>query len=77
MDASRLDKLTDRQKECLRLVFENYEAKEIALKLGILPNRVIEDLRAARKKLGASRSMDAARLARRARGIQAACTQSN
>ncbi|MGA1799308.1 LuxR C-terminal-related transcriptional regulator [Sphingomonas sp. 4RDLI-65] len=54
--------LNDRQKQCLRLVYANLEAKEIAIELGLSPHTVNEHLRDARRILGVSRSMQAARL---------------
>ncbi len=54
--------LNDRQKQCLRLVYGNLEAKEIALELSLSPHTVNEHLRDARRILGVSRSMQAARL---------------
>lgn len=61
MDASRLDRLSERQRECLRLVHASFEAKEIAARLGISPHTVNQHLRDARTTLGAARSIDAAR----------------
>ena len=55
-------RLNQRQRECLRLVYRNLEAKEIARELGLSPHTVVEHLRDARRVLGASRSMHAARL---------------
>ncbi|MGC5796150.1 helix-turn-helix domain-containing protein [Sphingomonas sp. NFX23] len=54
--------LNDRQKQCLRLVYENLEAKEIAQRLSLSPHTVNEHLRDARRILGVSRSLQAARL---------------
>jgi DNA-binding CsgD family transcriptional regulator len=54
--------LNERQKQCLRLVYANLEAKEIALRLSLSPHTVNEHLRDARRVLGVSRSMQAARL---------------
>ena len=62
MDPARIDRLTDAQRACLRLVLKHYETKEIARELGITPTAVVERLRAARQVLGASRSIDAARV---------------
>jgi len=60
MDPSRLDKLSERQKECLRLVYQNYDAKQIGRKLSISPNTVNRHLQDARLVCGTSRSMDIA-----------------
>lgn len=54
--------LNDRQKQCLRLVYDNLEAKEIAQRLSLSPHTVNEHLREARRILGVSRSMQAARI---------------
>lgn len=56
------DRLSEREKECLRLYYANLEIKEIAAELGLSPNTVKEHLRDARRHLGTSRSMQAARL---------------
>jgi DNA-binding CsgD family transcriptional regulator len=62
MDPAKFDKLKERHRQCLRLVFENYGAKEIGRKLGISHHTVNEYLREAREALGVRRSIDAARL---------------
>lgn len=62
MDDLALSRLNHRQRECLRLVYRNLEAKEIARELGLSPHTVVEHLRDARRVLGASRSMHAARM---------------
>lgn len=54
--------LNERQKQCLRLVYDNLEAKEIAQRLSLSPHTVNEHLREARRILGVSRSMQAARI---------------
>ncbi|MDB5675938.1 MAG: hypothetical protein JWM65_2920 [Sphingomonas bacterium] len=62
MDDVAFSRLNQRQRECLRLVYRNLEAKEIARELGLSPHTVVEHLRDARRALGASRSMHAARM---------------
>lgn len=62
MDDVAFSHLNQRQRECLRLVYRNLEAKEIARELGLSPHTVVEHLRDARRTLGASRSMHAARM---------------
>jgi DNA-binding CsgD family transcriptional regulator len=57
-----LDRLHTRQKEILRLVYQNFEAKQIAKTLGISPHTVNDHMRTARRTLGVARTMDAARL---------------
>jgi DNA-binding CsgD family transcriptional regulator len=58
----RFDKLTERQKDCLRFVSQGFEVKEIARALELSPGAVVERLRAARRVLGVETSRDAARL---------------
>lgn len=60
--SAAIDELTEGQKECLRLFYARYDAKEIARQLGIAPATVHQRLTAARKKLGVVKSMEAARL---------------
>ena len=62
MADDRFRKLTERQRECLRLILSGHEIKEIARDLGITPNAVTERLRTARLLLGVESSRDAARL---------------
>ena len=61
MSGTKFPQLSDRQKQCLRLVYANLEAKEIAAELKLSPYTVKEHLRDARRILGASRSINAAR----------------
>lgn len=58
----RLSLLTDRERDCLRLVHRGYESKEIGPLLGISPDRVNKVVGAAKRKLGVSRRVTAARL---------------
>jgi DNA-binding CsgD family transcriptional regulator len=62
MDDDRFGKLTERQRECLRLVFRGFEVKEIARELDLSPTAVVERLRGARRALGVESSREAARL---------------
>jgi DNA-binding CsgD family transcriptional regulator len=62
MRDSPIDKLTERQKEVLRLYYARMDRKEIARKLGISPETVKQHLDDARTALGVSRSAEAARL---------------
>lgn len=62
MTTDRLAGLSRRQLECLRLVAQGYEAKEIGRRLGISDLTVKNHLSAARSVLGVARSIDAARL---------------
>lgn len=61
VDQTHLAQLNERQRQCLRLVHQNFEAKEIARRLGLSPHTVVEHLREARRITGVSRSMHAAR----------------
>jgi DNA-binding CsgD family transcriptional regulator len=62
VDEDRFDRLTERQRECLRLVHHGHEVKEIARALRIGPSAVVERLRAARKTLDVDNSRLAARM---------------
>lgn len=62
MSTDRINRLTDRQRECLRLLYAHYKPGEIATQLGISTDRVNQHLKAARERLGVSRSIEAARL---------------
>jgi DNA-binding CsgD family transcriptional regulator len=62
MNDSRFSKLTEKHKQCLRLVNQGYEVKEIARLLGLSPSAVIERLRTARQVLGVTQSRTAARM---------------
>jgi DNA-binding CsgD family transcriptional regulator len=70
MNKNSLEKLTENQKQCLRLVNEGLEAKEIAHKLLISPHAVIERLRNARRILEAPTSRSAARFLAEHEGTQ-------
>jgi DNA-binding CsgD family transcriptional regulator len=62
MTADPVSKLSEAQKECLRLVQAGYEGKEIARLLEVSPGAVVERLRAARRTLDVGSSREAARL---------------
>ena len=62
MSDARFEKLTEGQRACLRLVYERREIKQIARELGIALPTVNQRLAAARRVLGTSRSIDAARM---------------
>ena len=57
----RLQALTEREKETLRLLLRGYDAKSIARDLGLSVHTVNERLRDARRKLNVSSSREAAR----------------
>jgi DNA-binding CsgD family transcriptional regulator len=69
-DADRIDRLTERQKECLRLVGLGFEIKEIARELRLSPTAVVERLRTARRILDVESSRDAARMLARQEAIK-------
>ena len=59
---SRTDRLTDRERECLRLVHAHMNSKQIARCLGIKPSTVDRHCENAARKLNASGRVDAALL---------------
>jgi DNA-binding CsgD family transcriptional regulator len=63
--------LTDRERQCLRLVFERLRPKEIGRELGISHHTVNGHLQQAMRKLGATSSLEAARLLHAADHISA------
>jgi len=62
MEQHRFDKLSERQRQCLRLCYANLAIKEIGAELGLSPFTVREHLRDCRRILNVNRSMQAARL---------------
>ena len=60
--ASPVTRLTDGQIECLLLVDQHHNSKEIAARLGISPHTVDQRIRGALDKLGVERRGEAARL---------------
>ncbi|MGK2909052.1 MAG: response regulator transcription factor [Sphingobium sp.] len=62
MAEPRFDKLTQRQKDCLRLVAQGYTSKEIGRALGISYSTVDNHLLAATQLLEADSRAEAARL---------------
>ena len=52
MNEERLARLTDKQRECLRLVYAHLSSKEIAPKLGVEPGTVDQYIKAAMRILG-------------------------
>ena len=63
-----VDRLTEREKEPLRLWLNHKSAKEIALELGISHHAVEKRLKMARAKLGVASSLEAARMLAEAEG---------
>ncbi|GAB5347337.1 LuxR C-terminal-related transcriptional regulator [Alteriqipengyuania sp. 357] len=67
-------RLTERERECLRLWLEHKTAKEIALDLGISHHAVEKRLKMARTKLDVATSLEAARMLAEAEGYDRAVT---
>ncbi|WP_233206602.1 helix-turn-helix transcriptional regulator [Caulobacter sp. FWC2] len=59
--ADGLERLTERERECLRLVDRHMSSKEIARELGLSKHTVDWHLDKARRRLGAADRYDAAR----------------
>lgn len=70
-----LSKLTEREKVCLRQWLNHKSAKEIAVDLGISHHAVEKRLKMARTKLGATSSLEAARMLAEAEGYGQAVPQ--
>ncbi len=62
MPADAFDRLTDRQKECLRLVLLHYDSKQIARQLGVGHHAVNKRIEGAIRHLGVADRYSAARL---------------
>jgi DNA-binding CsgD family transcriptional regulator len=58
----RFEKLTEKQRQCLRHAAEGFQEKEIALRIGTTPAAVKERLRSARQHIGVGTSREAGRL---------------
>ena len=74
--STSLSRLTEREKVCLRQWLQHKSAKEIAADLGISHHAVEKRLKMARIKLGATSSLDAARMLVEAEGYGQAVPQS-
>ena len=75
-DREALSRLTEREKVCLREWLQHKSAKEIAADLGISHHAVEKRLKMARTKLGATSSLEAARMLGETEGYGQAVTQS-
>ncbi|HEX9946258.1 MAG TPA: helix-turn-helix transcriptional regulator, partial [Allosphingosinicella sp.] len=75
-DRDSLSRLTEREKVCLRQWLNHKSAKEIAADLGISHHAVEKRLKMARTKLGATSSLEAARMLCEAEGYGQAVAQS-
>lgn len=62
MGYEAIDKLTTRQRDCLRLVLHHMQSKEIGRELGISPMTVDNHFRSAIQTLGVTNRLEAARL---------------
>lgn len=62
MENEAITKLTARQRDCLRLVLQHMQSKEIGRQLGISPMTVDNHFRSAIQTLGVSNRLEAARL---------------
>jgi len=62
MKADRIERLTEKQRECLRLVYAHLSSKEIAPRLGIEPGTVDQYIKAAMRTLGVADRRAAARM---------------
>jgi DNA-binding CsgD family transcriptional regulator len=62
MDSDRIERLTDKQRACLRLVYAHMSSKEIAPRLGVEPGTVDQYVKAAMRILGVSERRAAARM---------------
>jgi len=69
MNRERLDRLTDKQRACLRLVYAHKETKEIARILGLSPDGINQRIKTAMNALGVSRRREAAQLLAEAEGL--------
>ncbi|WP_157696601.1 sigma factor-like helix-turn-helix DNA-binding protein [Porphyrobacter sp. CACIAM 03H1] len=65
-----LERLTDREKECLLRRLHHQTAKEMAIDMGLSSHAIEKRLKMARTKLGVSSSLQAARLLAASEGYQ-------
>ena len=70
MEQDPVARLSEGQRECLRMVYRHMETKEIARKLGISPDGVTQRIKAAMRILGVNRRKDAALILARAEGTE-------
>jgi len=62
MESDRIEKLTEAQRICLRMVLMHLSSKDIARELGISPHTVDQRLRLAIQALGVANRFEAARI---------------
>tara|TARA_B100000678_G_scaffold231842_1_gene200613 strand:+ start:113 stop:949 length:837 start_codon:yes stop_codon:yes gene_type:complete len=77
VSTSAIVRLTEKERECLRLWLEHKTAKEIALDLGISHHAVEKRLKMARTKLDVATSLEAARALAEAEGYEQIVTGSS
>jgi DNA-binding CsgD family transcriptional regulator len=70
MGQDRISRLSDGQRQCLRMVYRHMETKEIARILGISPDGVAQRIKTAMRILGVHRRRDAARILAEAEGME-------
>ena len=70
MEPTRLERLTERERAYLRLVYNAMSSKEIALRYGVEPGTVDKAIKSAMAKLGTSSRRTAARMLADAEGGQ-------
>lgn len=70
-----LERLTDREKDCLRRLLRHQTAKEMAIDMGVSPHAIEKRLKMARTKLGVSSSLQASRLLAATEGYQTTVPQ--
>jgi DNA-binding CsgD family transcriptional regulator len=70
-----LERLTDREKDCLRRLLRHQTAKEMAIDMGVSPHAIEKRLKMARTKLGVSSSLQASRLLAISEGYQTTVPQ--
>lgn len=70
MDKNAVARLSEGQRECLRMVYRHMETKEIARVLGISPDGVTQRIKAAMRTLGVNRRRDAALMLAQAEGSE-------
>jgi DNA-binding CsgD family transcriptional regulator len=71
MDKDSVARLSEGQRECLRMVYRHMETKEIARVLGISPDGVTQRIKTAMRILGVDRRRDAALILAEAEGTKA------
>jgi len=70
MEQNPVARLSEGQRECLRMVYRHMETKEIARALGISPDGVTQRIKTAMRILGVDRRRDAAIILAEAEGAE-------